>query len=100
MAYGRNDRNASTTSSCAYCGAPVADTIDHVIPLSRSREFRVKRRVLDNSSNRVPACSSCNQEKGNMPPAEWFKMHPEYVATFNRVAKYLSNRVRALCGIL
>jgi 5-methylcytosine-specific restriction endonuclease McrA len=80
--------------SCAYCSSTRNLTVDHVIPISRWRELRVKRRVLDNESNRVIACMKCNSEKKNMMPAEWFALHPEFKACFQTEAKYLSDLVR------
>ena len=74
-------------------------TIDHVVPISRWREFGVKRRVLDNKSNRVIACVRCNAEKGAMSPREWFDLHPEYKERFMREARYLSDTVRKIAGI-
>lgn len=74
-------------------------TIDHVVPISRWREFGVKRRVLDNKSNRVIACVRCNAEKGAMSPREWFDLHPEYKERFMREARYLSDTVKKIAGI-
>lgn len=84
---------------CVYCGVNEADTIDHVVPLSRWRDFHVKRRVLDNPSNRVPACARCNAEKANMHPKEWFALHPEYRENFRHRARYLSNTVKKIAGL-
>ena len=67
------------------------------MPLSRWREAGIKRRALDNDSNRVLACQKCNAEKANKLPDEWFALHPEYKARFLREAKYLSETVRRLC---
>lgn len=47
---------------CAYCGRPAA-TVDHVIPLARGGPHI--------ASNLVPACGSCNSQKGNRTPEEW-----------------------------
>lgn len=79
---------------CFYCGGDGPITTDHVIPVSRGREFRIRRRVLDNKSNRVPACLKCNQEKADRTPGEWFELHPEYRGRFLANARYLSNAVR------
>ncbi|MGC9129161.1 MAG: HNH endonuclease, partial [Acidithiobacillus sp.] len=74
---------------CVYCGSTENITVDHVVPLSRWREFHVRRRVLDNKSNRVPCCLSCNAANADMHPREWLEAHPEYRARFRREAKYL-----------
>lgn len=84
---------------CVYCGSTEDLTIEHVVPLSRWREFGIRRRVLDNPSNRVMACRKCNAEKGNMPPAQWFELHPEYRKHFIQEARYLSDQIKALTGI-
>lgn len=47
---------------CAYCGAP-ADTIDHVIPVSRGGRHE--------AGNVVPACPACNFAKHDKTPTEW-----------------------------
>jgi|YNPMSStandDraft_2_1061718.scaffolds.fasta_scaffold46312_1 5-methylcytosine-specific restriction endonuclease McrA len=85
--------------ACVYCGSTEDLTIEHVIPLSRWREFQLRRRVLDNPSNRVIACRKCNAEKGDMPPAQWFQLHPEYRKRFIQEARFLSNKVKELTGI-
>lgn len=85
--------------ACVYCGSVEQLTVDHVVPLSRWQEFGLRRRVLDNPSNRVPCCRRCNSEKGNMHPREWLALHPEYVARFAAEAKYLSNAVCLLAGL-
>lgn len=82
--------------ACVYCGSTKNLTIDHVVPISRWRELGVRRRILDNPSNRVIACQKCNFEKGNMLPAEWFKLHPEYKCRFLQKARYLSNTIKAI----
>lgn len=48
---------------CHWCKLPLiaeTATVDHVIPLSRGG--------LNNSNNRVLACSPCNQARGNQMP--------------------------------
>ncbi len=85
--------------ACVYCGSTEDLTIEHVVPLSRWGEFKLRRRVLDNPSNRVIACHKCNAEKANMPPAQWFQLHPEYRKRFIHEAQFLSDRVKKLTGI-
>ncbi|MCB0192863.1 MAG: HNH endonuclease [Anaerolineae bacterium] len=89
----------SNQRRCVYCGSHDSPTIDHVVPLSRWREVGVRRRVLDNASNRVVACLQCNQEKGAMLPQEWFDLHPEYRERFVKKAKYISNLVKEIAGL-
>lgn len=49
---------------CAYCGAVGIElTQDHIIPVSRGG--------ADTQSNVVPACRSCNCQKGDKTPEEW-----------------------------
>jgi 5-methylcytosine-specific restriction endonuclease McrA len=49
---------------CAYCGA-CAETLDHVLPVSRWPDLERRMRNL------VPACKRCNPQKGNKTPDEW-----------------------------
>lgn len=88
-----------SNGTCVYCGCTGPLTIEHVVPISRWREFGVKRRVLDNKSNKVLACSSCNAEKGSKSPREWFDLHPEYKDRFIREARYLSRTVKRIAGL-
>jgi 5-methylcytosine-specific restriction endonuclease McrA len=48
---------------CAYCCRTTTLTIDHVVPISRGG--------LDEPSNVVPACKSCNSSKGARLLSEW-----------------------------
>lgn len=90
---------ARKSRKCVYCGSDGPLTIDHVVPLSRWREFGVRRRILDNKSNQVLACERCNREKAALTPREWFDLHPEYRERFLREAKYLSDTVRRLLDL-
>lgn len=59
---------------CAYCGKPPIDnkslTIDHVRPKVRGGE--------DRTTNCIPACRACNQDKGSEFWQEWFRLQPFY----------------------
>jgi len=88
-----------TKKICVYCKSEEHLTVEHVVPISKWQEFGVKRRVLDNKSNRAWACMKCNSEKGSMSPAGWFKIHPEYKKNFIQQAKYLSDAVKKIIGI-
>jgi 5-methylcytosine-specific restriction endonuclease McrA len=83
-------------STCAYCGNS-AQTVDHVIPMARAALHT--RRVLDDESNKVPACSVCNQEKGDMLPERWFELHPEYIQLFMENSSHLSERTKLSTGL-
>jgi 5-methylcytosine-specific restriction endonuclease McrA len=92
-------KSGKSKKVCVYCGSEGPLTVEHVVPISRWREFGVKRRVLDNKSNKVAACVRCNSEKGSSPPREWFQLHPEYQDRFLSEARYLSDAVRRIAGL-
>jgi hypothetical protein len=48
---------------CAYCGAPGATHIDHVVPVSAGGSYE--------DSNLVVACRACNLSKGTKSLEEW-----------------------------
>jgi len=85
---------------CVYCGSDAFLTVDHIIPISKWHIYGIKRKILDNKSNKVIACLKCNQEKGSMSPRKWFDLHPKYKNNFIQEAKYLSNRVKEISGIM
>lgn len=71
---------------CAYCGAtPIENnslTIDHVRAKSRGGQ--------DCTSNVIPACRSCNQEKASLEWVAWFRLQPFYsIATEWRIREWL-----------
>lgn len=74
--------------------------MDHVVPLSLSGVCGVKRRVLDNDSNKVMACWKCNQDKAAIHPLKWFAAHPDYRRRMMQEAGWLSDQVRAIAGLL
>jgi|DewCreStandDraft_4_1066084.scaffolds.fasta_scaffold159392_1 5-methylcytosine-specific restriction endonuclease McrA len=93
-------KTSKSANRCVYCGSEGPLTVDHVVPISRWREFGVRRMVLDNKSNRVWACLPCNHAKGSMSPQEWFERHPDYRERFLKEAKYLSDTVKRIAGLL
>lgn len=65
--------------ACAYCGVSgVPLELDHVVPRSRGGSER--------ESNRVPACHTCNQQKGNRPIEEFLEDRP---TTLQRIKIHL-----------
>ncbi len=61
-------------NQCAYCGATPIDskslTLDHVKPKCKGGE--------DVTKNCIPACRSCNANKGSENWIAWFRMQPFY----------------------
>ncbi len=53
---------------CAYCGAPDAKTMDHVVS--------IKAGGLHTASNVVPACKSCNSSK---QAKRWVPLKPSFI---------------------
>lgn len=66
-------------NSCAYCGATINLTRDHVVPVSMGG--------LNTKHNIVPACKSCNSSKHNNEIVEWYK-HSKYFSK-ERLAKIM-----------
>ena len=56
---------------CIYCGESKPLTADHNIPLSRRELWPVSPRSVDDITNIVPACQSCNGSKGDKTAAEY-----------------------------
>ena len=72
--------------NCAYCKRklkPKDQTRDHVFPRSRGG--------VDDSSNIVIACRSCNEAKGDLTIAEWAKS----ILHYDRPRRYQSRFTRA-----
>ena len=70
----REGIKACWNHQCAFCnGVPIVDeslTLDHVKPRSAGGE--------DLTSNLVPACSSCNSNKGSEEWRTWFRAQSFY----------------------
>lgn len=49
---------------CVYCGSP-AESLDHAKPKAKGGETV--------TSNLLPACKSCNQDKGSKELFEWYR---------------------------
>lgn len=77
----------SWNNRCAYCGRPPIDddslTVDHVRPKSAGGE--------DRTSNCIPACLECNQDKSSQEWIAWFRMQPFYTIESEwRIKQWLS----------
>lgn len=71
---------------CAYCGKPPIDddslTVDHVRPRSSGGE--------DKTSNCIPACRECNQDKSSQQWVAWYRAQPFYtIAAEWRIQQWL-----------
>jgi 5-methylcytosine-specific restriction endonuclease McrA len=53
---------------CAYCGKHGALTADHVLPVAHGG--------VDELSNLVPACGTCNSSKQHKPVESWYRAQP------------------------
>jgi len=76
---------------CAYCGKPPIDdhslTVDHVRPKSNGGE--------DKTSNCIPACRECNQDKSSQEWAAWYRMQPFYsIAAEWRIKQWLNGGIQ------
>jgi hypothetical protein len=58
---------------CAYCGQPTTNESGH--PNSLEREHNIPRSQGGNSNpeNKLPACRTCNRQKGAWTPREWYR---------------------------
>jgi 5-methylcytosine-specific restriction endonuclease McrA len=61
-------RFAIFKDQCAYCGSSGKMEADHVLALSRGG--------LDEPSNIIPACRSCNGSKHAQPVESWYRRQP------------------------
>jgi len=82
--------------TCVYCGSRDELTIDHVIPLSRFREYHLHFREVNCDSNLVTACQSCNYSKRDSSPEDFFKEDPKRKRMFLSRAKFVNDRIRSL----
>ena len=71
---------------CAYCGSTPIDneslTVDHVRPKSAGGE--------DRTTNCIPACRECNQDKASQEWIAWYRLQPFYsIAAEWRIQQWL-----------
>ena len=83
----RDAIKSAWNNRCAYCGRPPIDdnslTMDHVRPKSSGGE--------DRTSNCIPACQECNQNKSSQEWVGWFRMQPFYTIEAEwRIRQWLS----------
>lgn len=79
------------SNRCAYCGKPPIDdeslTVDHVRPKTNGGE--------DKTSNCIPACRECNQDKSSQEWAAWYRMQPFYsIAAEWRIQQWLKGGIQ------
>ena len=81
----------SWNNRCAYCGRPPIDdaslTVDHVRPKSAGGE--------DKTSNCIPACRECNQDKSSQEWIAWFRMQDFYTIEAEwRIRQWLNGGIQ------
>ena len=70
---------------CAYCRSNRADTLDHCKPKCKGGSSL--------RSNLIPACSSCNHDKGSESWLVWFQQQPFYnVVAQELIEEWISNK--------
>jgi 5-methylcytosine-specific restriction endonuclease McrA len=62
----KRDLEKMQSQLCAYCKKRQADSIDHIIPVSRGGSHGI--------GNLVGCCRSCNSSKGTKTLMEWKKV--------------------------
>ena len=75
---------------CAFCGVPDDHqrnrgyerlTVEHVLALTKGG--------LDEASNILPACSTCNTSKSNSPVEDWYRQQPFFTeARWRKIQKH------------
>lgn len=77
-----------SNGKCWYCGCDLPEKgwhIDHVIPVIRHPGTGVMEQPQwDTEDNKVPACASCNIQKGNMLLETWRRMIKGHIKSLNR----------------
>jgi 5-methylcytosine-specific restriction endonuclease McrA len=61
-------RFAEFGNCCAYCSATGDMNLEHVIPISQGGPHDI--------GNIIPACFSCNMNKGTKPMEQWYRQQP------------------------
>ncbi len=84
------ERFALWSNCCAYCNSTAKPTVDHVLALTLGG--------LDEPSNVVPACPTCNSSKNASPVESWYRRQPWF--TEARWAKIVKHCPAAVAGQL
>ena len=70
---------------CAYCRCNRATTLDHLKPKSKGGSSL--------RSNLIPACRTCNHDKGSQPWLVWFQQQSFYNETAKElIEEWISNK--------
>lgn len=59
--------------TCQYCNTFLTKdqiTVDHIIPRSRQKEFKMTPSQINSWTNLISSCQTCNVRKGNRTPEE------------------------------
>ena len=80
------ERFALFNDACAYCGSDKQATIDHVMPLSNGG--------LDEYTNIVPACKTCNSSKNSKEVWQWYQSQSFFTeARWRKIQRHCSDKV-------
>ncbi|MBI2671100.1 HNH endonuclease [Candidatus Woesearchaeota archaeon] len=69
---------------CVYCNSSYLEliTVDHIVPVSSRKKYGLSFNQVDDPSNKVPACRSCNVRKHNKTLEQFLNEHPGYRNNF------------------
>lgn len=56
--------------TCQYCGVTSDLTLDHIIPKSRAKDFKMTTKDINAWENITTCCKTCNNVKDNKTPEE------------------------------
>lgn len=84
--------NADGEKLCAYCGDRQTEW-DHLYPMMDNKEWTG---YFTEINNLIPACSKCNQSRGNTPYRDWMRNIKVRLSPACRGIKDLEERVCAI----
>lgn len=73
ISFSRENLYMRDNYTCQYCGEVFTRkelTIDHVIPKSRRKDFKMSNEEIRSWTNVTTACKECNMRKGSKTPEE------------------------------